>query len=163
MKDRSATSLTPTRFVVLQLFGLAALASCGETPAAKWIQDVQTAHEAVDQAEKTGELGAGRKQLDAALALEVPRDVNNKDAAHLRQDLWQRLAQLELRAQQPQDALVAAEAGLREAQGIDVLTANLWVSKGSALKALDRDEEAVRSFVKALDINEALLQEALDD
>ncbi len=99
--------------------------------------------------------------LDATTS-QVPPRMASEDRRVILQDLFWRLAQVELQAGQPQAALQWAHQGLKLRQKEDLFTANLFVARGRAKEMLGRDRESAHDYFEALKINETLLQRTLN-
>ena len=80
----------------------------------------------------------------------------------IRQDLYCRLAETALRLGEPQTALEWARRGLALDGQPTPLLAQLEALGGDALAALGDDEQAARSYMRALRVHETLLGEDLD-
>jgi hypothetical protein len=132
-----------------------------DVEAAQWVADVRSAHAAADGALRAGQAQAALARLDAALAAEVPVEVQPEHRRAVHQDLLFRAAQVHLQAGRSGDARAAAERGLGLGRAVDLFTANLLIARGQALEADGRDTEAAASYYEALEINRVLLGKAL--
>jgi tetratricopeptide (TPR) repeat protein len=130
--------------------------------AAGWVESVRSAHAAADADLQAGKLDKALVELQAAALAPAPVQIHPKHLRVVRQDLWFRVAQLELRAKRPELAFAYANQGLTFGRENDVFTANLLIARGEALEATGHDTEAAASYYDALQINAALLRTALD-
>ena len=121
-----------------------------------------SAHAAADANLQAGKLDDAVAKLQAAALQPVPAQVHPKHLRVVRQDLWFRVAQLELRAKHPELAFAYANQGLTFGRAHDLFTANLLIARGEALEATGHDTEAAASYYDALQINAELLRTALD-
>jgi hypothetical protein len=80
----------------------------------------------------------------------------------VRQDLFCRLAETALRLGQPETALRWARQGLDLDGPPTPFLAQLSALEGQARDALGDRDGAAKSYMKALEVNEALLNESLD-
>jgi tetratricopeptide (TPR) repeat protein len=128
---------------------------------AEWVEQVRSAHARADAALAGGDLQAARSALRRATDAAVPAEIQPTHRRAVQQDLWFRLAEVALSAQQHAQALQAVEQGLALGRDTDVFTANLWIARGETLQALGRDTEAASSYFEALTINQRLLAELL--
>jgi tetratricopeptide (TPR) repeat protein len=112
-------------------------------------------------AEKAGNSDQALRLLREAAAVDPPRSMAPADGRVVRQDLYFRVASLELSAGRPNAALQAAEQGLQLGSAPDVFTANLWIAKGKAHEKLGADREAASDFYQALEINDRLLRKTM--
>jgi predicted negative regulator of RcsB-dependent stress response len=127
-----------------------------------WIDAAKAANDRADRALESGDREEARAVLDAVLDSTAPRSISADDRRVVVQDVHYRLATIELDDGHPDRALAHAEAGLAEGRAGDVFTANLEVTRGRALEALDREVEAADAYFEALEINDALLRQMLD-
>ena len=130
--------------------------------AAGWVESVRSAHVAADAELRAGNLERAVAKLQAAALQPAPTQVHADHLRVVRQDLWFRVAQLELRAKRPELAFAYANQGLTFGRAHDLFTANLLIARGEALEATGHDTEAAASYYDALQINAALLRTALD-
>ncbi|MEZ4257206.1 MAG: hypothetical protein R3A78_16070 [Polyangiales bacterium] len=103
-----------------------------------------------------GELSEARSALVHVLELRAPSAVAPDDVAWVRQDLFARLAGLELRAGEPQRALDLANQGLALGVSDTVPVLALWSARGRAERALGRSAESDVSFANTKRIRMAL-------
>jgi tetratricopeptide (TPR) repeat protein len=149
---------------IMLVFVLGLSQSCAsKSESGKWIREAQAANSSADQAIAQGNIVAARTSLRHVLAKPAPTSIPEQDVIIVKQDIYFRLAALELQAGKPKAALIWSEQGLSLSQKHDLFTANLLVAKGNALEALGNEVDAVAEFHKALKINEKLLNQALDD
>ena len=76
-------------------------------------------------------------------------------------DLCFRLAEVELLLGDSDQALAATDRGIAAGAAADVFSANLYVARGRAFEALGRNDDAARTYHRALEINERLLEKEL--
>lgn len=129
--------------------------------AAGWVERVRSTHVAADADVQAGQLERALARLQAAALEPVPWLVHPEHLRVVRQDLWFRVAQLELRAKRPELAFAHANHGLTFGRAGDVFTANLLIARGEALEATGHDSEAAASYYEALQINAGLLRATL--
>ena len=148
--------------VALLLLG--ACAAEGRAPAAEvaWLDGAQRAHGRADEAMAQEDWEGARAALTDALAAPPPPGLAAADARVVRQDLLFRLSEAELRAGHAAVAADRADEGLNLGRAADVFTANLLVARGRAREALGRSREAAGDYFDALEINDTLLDQALD-
>jgi hypothetical protein len=143
-----------------------ALVSCGAQQSGRLPEGVQSVdtlrglHAEVDRLIDSGDLERARAVLEAAI--DRPAGTHREQSRVIRQDLFYRLAEVNLELSAPERALAAAGSGLSLGRGADVFTANLLITQARALESLHRDREAAATFADAIGIDEALLKEALD-
>jgi hypothetical protein len=89
-------------------------------------------------------------------------DLSDGDARLVRQDLYCRLAETALELGEAQAALEWTRRGLDLNGPPTPFLAQLSALEGDALAALGDDENAARSYLKALQVHETLLHESLD-
>lgn len=143
--------LTAMSFVALLWGGV----GCGSEEAAAYMADARAAHVEFER-------DAVPEVLERFLALPVPEDVNEDDARVVRHDMYYRLSEHALNADDAERAHEWATRGLDEGTSQDVFTANLYVVRGAAREALGRDIDAASDYHEALLINDALLQQLLE-
>lgn len=142
---------------------LALLSGCADQGATSaWIEAAERSNHAADTAVDDGNPNQARAALESFMAVHPPQGVAVADVRMLHQDGFFRLAAIALAQQQPRDALVYADRGLRLGQDVDLFTANLLVVRGQALEALDQKDTAAADYLRALSINEQLLTQELD-
>lgn len=150
---------------LLTTFMLLALAwgaiACGGEDAAIYMAEARSAHQRAERALEREDLDGATNELETFLQLPTPQSVNEDDARIVRQDVFYRLAGIALDRDQASVAQDWADRGLNEGLAEDVFTANLYVVRGAAREALDRDIEAAADYHEALLINDALLQRLL--
>ena len=128
--------------------------------ASEWLAGVQRAHARADAALAAGHPEGASSALHHAIEQTVPNELAAEHARVVQQDLWYRLATIDLQSA-PAQALLEAEHGLALGRGSDLFSSNLLTARGRALQALGRDTEAASSYHEALAIDERLLQAAL--
>lgn len=144
------------------LIATASACSSEQDDAAAWIARAAEANETADRARAAGDLERARDALRAAAEPRPPDGVDTRDARIVRQDLYFRLAELELEAGSPQASLRFADAGLALGRDDDVFTANLHIARGRALEALGREVDATVDYHEALKIDDVLLRRTLE-
>lgn len=128
-----------------------------------WVTQAESAHQVADERIGQGDIDGARHALRSATESPVPKSTNREDARVVRQDLYYRLAALELAQNKPDDALRWASAGLDLGKGSDVFTANLHIARGKALERRGDASGASRDYHDALLITEVLLDRSLGD
>jgi hypothetical protein len=124
-----------------------------------WLVAVAEAHQQADRRQDDNDLGGARALLDAVVAGAADR--RGRDQRLALQDTYFRLAHLALAEREPRRALAYADAGLDLGGGPHLFVANLYVARGAAREALGEERAAADDYHRALEINEALLREAL--
>lgn len=114
-----------------------------------------------EQAEETGDHAAAIVALERLIATHVPPGVAEDDARVIRQDAHDRLARARLAVGDLDAARAAVDAGLALGARDDLFTANLFTTRGRLNEAEGNDREAAADYERALDIHEALLDQAL--
>lgn len=142
------------------LFLVASACSARHAPE-DWVTDAESAHRVADERLGLGDPDGARSALRSALESKVPKSMNPADARVVRQDLYYRLAALELSENRPEDAVRWATAGLGLGEANDVFTANLHIARGKALERRGDASGASRDYHDALLITEALLDKSL--
>lgn len=137
--------------------------ACGGEDAAIYMAEARSAHQRAESMLEAEDFETASKELELFLEVPVPQSVNEDDARVVRQDVFYRLAGIALDRDDPIGAQNWAEQGLNEGLAEDVFTANLYVVRGAAREALDRDVDAAADYHEALLINDALLQRLLGD
>ncbi len=84
------------------------------------------------------------------------------NAHRIRPDLYCRLAEVALRLGQPKTALDWVQRGLELGVAPSPFVARLYLLQGQARSALGDRDGAAKSYMKAIEINEQLLDESLD-
>lgn len=145
------------------LFALIALAGgCSATRASEdWVTEAEGAHHMADERLAQGDIDGARQALRSATESNVPKGTNPEDARVVRQDLYYRLAALELSQNRVDEAQRWASVGLELGRGTDVFTANLYIARGKALERRGDASGASRDYHDALLITEALLDKSL--
>jgi predicted negative regulator of RcsB-dependent stress response len=149
--------------VTLILFAMFA-ASCSATRGSEdWVTQAESANHVADEKIGQGDFDGARNVLRSATESAVPKATNADDARVVRQDLYYRLAELELSQNRTDEALRWATTGLELGHGTDVFTANLHIVRGKALEHRADASGASRDYHDALLITEALLDKSLGD
>lgn len=129
--------------------------------AAAWVERVRAAHLRADGHVRAGDVERALVELQAAVETAAPDTVHPEHARVARQDLWFRIAQLELGRGRASVAIASTDTGLALGRARDLFTANLLIARGEALEAEGRRTEAAASYFEALQINARLLRTAL--
>ena len=127
----------------------------------QWVSRAESAHQEADRLLGRGDLGGARGVLERALAASPPDDAPAEAVRIVRQDLLFRLATTVLSSGNATQAVQHADRGLALGRSRDVFTANLLIARGRARETLGQDIAAARDYHSALEINEALLDQAL--
>lgn len=125
-----------------------------------WLTRISSAHVEADDALAGQQPDKAHAALRGALERAVPAQIGAEHVRWVQQDLWYRLAAIDLE-REPTRALLEADRGLALGQHDDLFSANLLAARGRALQALGRDTEAASSYHAALKIDERLLRAAL--
>jgi hypothetical protein len=126
------------------------------------LETVREQHAEIDRLIDSGELARARAALEAALSRPAEPRFTAEQIRLIRQDLFYRLAEVDLELSLPELALVAADSGLSLGRGEDVFTVNLLITEGRALESLHRDKDAAATYADAIAIDDALLEKALE-
>jgi len=135
-------------------------------------QTLDAEHQRVDLLLKQGDTAGAIAGLEALRQTPWPSSADAGDTAVvLRHDLYGRLLRLrldhpEVDVRSPQQLLAIADEGLGAGFAVadvesNAFTARLLGIRGEILGLLGRDDEALDAFEQALDINRALLMDAL--
>jgi hypothetical protein len=139
------------------------LGSCGgPSPAVSWLDSSAAVHEQVVGHSQTVDLNNARQLLIGALAQPMPGDMSADDSRIVRQDLYFRLASVELEDGAPLEALRYADEGLELGSWEDIFTSNLLVVRGRAARELGQERDAARDFLEAQRISELVLDEIIE-
>lgn len=123
--------------------------------------ELSRAHAELDGASSRAELE--RSQASLARLLGTAGDgLDADDARQVRQDLYCRLAETALRLGEPRAALEWTRRGIDLDGPPSPFLAQLMALEGDALTALGEPSSAAASYMKALRVHEALLDESLD-
>lgn len=131
-------------------------------------------HHEADVLESSGDIAGAQRAVQRVLGLRAPSAVREID--DVRSDAFGRVAELALRANDPQTALDRVDEGLREARRDSVLKARLLLVRGRALRALGeqaqtrgdattaaaRRRDAIEALEQSIHMNERVLEAALD-
>ena len=151
------------RFAIL-VATLFACAGCArEQAATDWVSQAREAHREADQLVAAGNAEAARQALEVAVHTEPPPATADTVARIVRQDLFYRIASLEIEDGNAELALDSASRGLALGEENDVFSANLRIVRGQAHEALGHRHEAAADYHAALTISEALLDQALGE
>lgn len=142
---------------VLTLFGCAGEAS----GPGDYVRAAAFDSREAERAEEAGDHNAAIEALERLIATPVPPGMAEDDARVIRQDAHDRLARARLAAGDLAGARAAADAGLALGERDDLFTANLFTTRGRVNEADGRDRDAAADYERALEINEALLDDAL--
>jgi len=146
------------------VFGaLAGCAGSTEPSVSGWLAMADEASARADEALAAGRLDDARRAIRAIVEIPAPGNVAQDDARLIVRDAAGRLAEIELLAGRPADALAWTDRGLAGGAEHDVFSVALLVSRGRAKEALGRELEAVDDYVQAQRIDEALLERALEE
>lgn len=116
----------------------------------------------LDPAASRAELEHAERVLRGAAAAPAEGHWSASDARRVRQDLFCRLAEAALRLGQPDAALDWTRRGLALDGPPSPFLAQLSALEGQARQALGDRVGAARSYMQALEVNEALLDESLE-
>lgn len=148
---------------VVTLLLLALLFSaCADGQAGPWVAAVERANADADKAIAKRNLPVAIQALTQAVGLD-PSGVASADLRAVRADLFFRIAELELARGYPATARTRADQGLALGTPDDVYTANLYIVRGRANEALNVKRAAIDDYHRALVINEALLDDLMED
>lgn len=147
--------------VTLVALGLAGCAARSDPE--DWVTRTEGAHQTADERLGQGDVDGARSALRSATETAVPKGTNAEDARVVKQDLYYRLAALELAQNRTDEAIRWATTGLDLGRGSDVFTANLHIARGKALERRGDASGASRDYHDALLITEALLDKTLGD
>jgi predicted negative regulator of RcsB-dependent stress response len=121
---------------------------------------VDGAYAELDRAQSKPELERAQARLRAltsGFGADAPAN-----ADRIRPDLYCRLAEVALRLGQPRAALDWVQRGLDLGAAPSPFVARLYLLQGQARSALGDRDGAARSYMKAIEINEQLLDDSLD-
>jgi tetratricopeptide (TPR) repeat protein len=137
-----------------------ALLACGRD-ASEFVSRAEAAHRKADLFLAAGDANGAREALKAVAESDPPSGAHSADARVVRQDLYYRLAELELSQNRAEAAAAWASSGLGLGEARDVFTANLHIARGRALERTNDARGASEDYHRALLISEALLDESL--
>lgn len=143
--------MTPLAVVVALVAGGSSMASYAAAAAGH--------HKRADLFVTQGNLGAAASEMVSLLALRAPGDARAED---LVLDAHGRLAEIHLKAGKPEEARNAALEGIARARRTSAFVARLYVVLGDARAAMDRHDEALEAYQRAIDVNRALIDAARD-
>ncbi|MEO8183673.1 MAG: hypothetical protein ABI895_32990 [Deltaproteobacteria bacterium] len=121
---------------------------------------VDGAYGELDRAQSPAELERARERLDDLASSSFGGSKAN--AERLRPDIYCRLAEVALRLGQPQAALDWARRGLALGAPASPFVARLYLLEGQAKSALGDRNGAAKSYLKAIEVNEQLLDQSLE-
>jgi hypothetical protein len=154
--------MTFRALIPVVVVALATLLGCSARDGASdWVARAEAANQEADRRLSAGDVDGARGVLKAAVAAGVPGSAKPADARALRQDLYYRLASLELGKARPKDAADWATRGLELGRAKDVFTSNLLIVRGRALEQQGDPRGASRDYHDALLVTEALLDVSL--
>jgi hypothetical protein len=119
------------------------------------------AHRELDGAQSRDELEHSRAELIELLQT-AGDGLRPDDARQVRQDVYCRLAETALRLGEPRAALEWTRRGIELDGPPSAFLAQLMALEGDALTALGEPSSAAASYMKALRVHEALLDDILD-
>jgi len=123
--------------------------------------ELSRAHAELDGAVSRAELERSQASLTRLLGT-AGDGLDPDDARQLRQDLYCRLAETALRLGEPRRALEWTRRGIDLDGPPSPFLAQLMALEGDALAALGEPSSAAASYLRALRVHEALLDESLD-
>ncbi len=123
---------------------------------------IEQAHAEADAARSRDELRNAERNLTQIVQASVDTEWGSAQTRLVRQDLFCRLAETALRLGQPETALQWTRQGLDLDGPPTPFLAQLSALEGQARDALGDRDGAAKSYMKALEVNEALLDESLD-
>ncbi len=124
--------------------------------------ELDRAHAELDRAASREELERSRQTLTSLSSSLEAGEWSPTQARLVRQDLFCRLAEAALRLGEPQSALEWTRQGIDLDGPPTPFLAQLMSLEGQALAALGDRLGAAKSLMKALELNQALLDESLD-
>ncbi len=124
--------------------------------------ELEHAHQLADTARSEPELEAARGALTALTFDLSSQNLDEADARWARQDVFCRLAEVALRLGEPRAALEWTRQGLELDGPPSPFLAQLFALDGQARAQLGDETAAAASYMKALRVNERLLDEHLD-
>lgn len=126
-----------------------------------WVEANAADSAAAERALASGDDQEAIEHLSRIAERRAPEAVAEEDARVVRQDAYDRWAQIELGNGNEARAMRLVGRGLGLGEGDDVFTANLLTTRGRIHEAAGRDREAARDYHRALRIEEVLLDRAL--
>jgi len=123
---------------------------------------VDQAYAALDRAQSNAELRQAQTNLTALSSGTLGSADESAVSELMRQDIFCRLAEVALRLGQPDVALDWTRRGLALPAPPSPFGARLWHVDGRARAALGDQDGAAKSYLKAIEVNEQLLDESLD-
>lgn len=128
-----------------------------------WLQALEEAHRAADEAKDPTSRGAAVARLAELYERGDTLPRNLSEIVQLRQDLAVRAARLELASSDEAAALAWVERGLALSEEPSVLAATLWMVAADVHEARGDLGEARRALRRALAINQQLLDRELEE
>ena len=122
---------------------------------------VDGAYAELDRAQSKPELERAQARL-RTLTSDFGGAAAPPNADRIRPDLYCRLAEVALRLGQPRAALDWVQRGLELGAAPSPFVARLYLLQGQARSALGDRDGAAKSYMKAIEINEQLLDDSLD-
>lgn len=155
--------MRPWRLLALLVLVLLVTPACGQDRVgSRWVAAALSAHRQADRKLELGDLDGAHAILLAGAESVAPEGTDPRDARILRQDLYYRAAELDLRRGRPAEAARWASRGIELGRGQDVFTANLLIARGRALENTNELSRASRDYHEALLVTESLLNDQLD-
>lgn len=122
--------------------------------------ELDGAYGELDRAQSRAELEHARERLGSLASGSLGGSQAN--AERLRPDIYCRLAEVALRLGQPEAALDWARRGLALGAPASPFVARLYLLQGQAKSALGDRDGAAKSYLKAIEVNEQLLDQSLE-
>lgn len=149
-------------WVLMLALAIGCSVACGQSGAPAWVAEAEAAHREAARELDHGDVSSARNVLQRAVTTPVPHSIRAEDARVVRQDLYYRLAMLELDTGRADAAIEWANSGLGLGAKPDVFTTNLYIVRAEAEKTRGQMVAAARDYHEALKISESLLDTALD-
>jgi tetratricopeptide (TPR) repeat protein len=150
-----------TRACLVFALGSTLLACARPEKARSYAKEVQKAHTKADRAKTADQRLAAAQQLGVMFD-RPPRGPRSTTSA-LRQDLADRAARLHLDLGEPERALEWVKKGREVDDRPSVLQANLLITEADSLVALGERDRARQALLRAVEINQALLNVELEN
>jgi hypothetical protein len=150
------------RAPALLLAALMLLVGCADRREAReWLSRAEAAHRDADRHLGRGDADGARDVLLGAASTPAPSFAVPGDVRAVRQDLYARLAAVDVGRGRAREAAAWATTGLELGRARDVFTANLLILRGRAMEQVGDASAASRDYHDALLVTEALLDESL--